>query len=172
MVSFTATIQKFNKQGEKTGWNYIDISKEIACQLKPDNKKAFRVKGYLDDFSIEGVSLLPIGGGNFIMPLNATLRKAIHKSKGAMLQVKLEVDEKPLAISPELLQCLADEPEALRYFNSLAKSHQHYYSKWIDSAKTAETKAKRIAQCVTACANKQGYGEMIRAGKQNRDVLR
>ena len=74
MVQFTATIHKFEKQGEKSGWTYIEIPADIAQQLKPGNKKSFRVKGKLDQFKIAGVSLLPMGGGSFIMAINATMR--------------------------------------------------------------------------------------------------
>ncbi len=77
MIEFKVVIEKFSKQGEKTGWTYIEVSAEIAQKLKPGNKKTFRVKGYLDDFYFEGIALLPMGGGNFIMPLNASHRKKI-----------------------------------------------------------------------------------------------
>lgn len=172
MVQFTATIQKFEKQGEKTGWTYIEIPEKTALQLKPANKKAFRVKGLLDAFAFEGLSLVPMGGGNFILALNATIRKGIGKTKGAIVKVQLEVDDKPVLPPPELLECLADEPAALQLFNSLAKSHQNYFTKWIESAKTDETKAKRIAQAVTALSRKMDFGEMIRAAKKDRNDLR
>ena len=67
MITFITTIQKFEKQGEKTGWTYIEIPEAIATQLLPDNKKSFRVKGKLDNFEINGVALLPMGLGNFIL---------------------------------------------------------------------------------------------------------
>ena len=70
MIQFTTTIHKFEKQGEKTGWTYIEIPADIAQQIKPGNKKSFRVKGKLDNYKIAGVSLLPMGGGSFIMAIN------------------------------------------------------------------------------------------------------
>ena len=82
MIKFTATILKFDKQGEKTGWTYITIPSEMAQQLYPGNKKSFRVKGKLDEHSIEGVALMPMGEGDFIMALNAGMRKGIGKTKG------------------------------------------------------------------------------------------
>lgn len=33
MITFTATILKFSKQGEKTGWSYIEIPAGIPEQL-------------------------------------------------------------------------------------------------------------------------------------------
>lgn len=37
------TLEKFGQKGEKTGWTYIHITKEMAQVLFPDNKKAFRL---------------------------------------------------------------------------------------------------------------------------------
>ena len=132
----------------------------------PTNNKAFSVKGLLDSFAFSGISLVPIGGGDFILPLNYAVRKQIKKTKGATLRVQLEVDTSEVVLSEELMQCLADEPAALAYFTKLPGSHQKYYSRWIESAKTAPTKAKRIAQTVTACARGQQYGEMMRSLKE------
>ncbi len=162
MTSFTATIHQFEQQGDKTGWTYIVIPADIAQEIHPGNKKTFRVKGKLDHFSISSVAVLPMGDGSFIMALNAGMRKGIGKRKGAMLKASLQVDNSPQEIIPELLDCLEDAPEALTYFRSLAPSHQRYFSKWVESAKTQETKAKRLAICISALARKMQYGPMIR----------
>ncbi|MBP6687980.1 MAG: YdeI/OmpD-associated family protein, partial [Lacibacter sp.] len=69
-------------------------------------------------------------------------------------------------------ECLNDEPTALQYFNSLAGGHQRYFSKWIDSAKTEPTKAKRIAMAVNALARKMGYTEMLREEIAKNKLLR
>ena len=171
MVTFSALIKKFGALGEKTGWTYIDVPEAIAIQLMPENKRAFRVKGSLDTHNFEGISLVPMGGGDFILPLNATIRKALGKTKGAICRVTMDVDTTPFVLCEELMQCLADEPAALEFFRQLAKSHQKYFNNWIESAKTDATKAKRIAQSVTACTRKQGYGEMIRSLKKDRNDL-
>ena len=161
MVSYTATILKFANQGEKTGWTYLEVPAEIAEQIKPNTKTGFRVKGKLDAYPIQGVSLLPMGKGDFIMPLNATMRKNIRKNIGAVLQVQLEEDTTQYEICSELLDCLGDEPDALEFFQKLPKSHQNYYSKWVESAKTDITKAKRIMIVVTASIKKMRFNEMM-----------
>jgi len=162
MVSFIATIKQFAQRGEKTGWYYLDIPADVADLIKPGNKRSFRVKGKLDKHQIKQVSLLPMGQGNFILPVNATMRKAIRKNKGAMLNVQLAEDKKEPAICQELLDCLADEPIALKNFEKMLPSHQRYFSNWITSAKTDPTKAKRIAKSVNALARGLNYGEMFR----------
>ena len=166
MVQFTTTILRFKEQGEKTGWSYINIPQKIAQELKPGNKKSFRVKGKLDNYAIKGVALMPMGGGEFIMPINATMRKAIGKRGGDKLNVQLTEDKKLPELSADLLECLADEPAAKEFFDSLPHSHRLYFSRWIESAKTAPTKAKRIAQAVSALAKKWGFSEMVRTNKK------
>ena len=164
MVKFTTTIQRFDKQGEKTRWTYIEISARQASQLK-NSKVSFRVRGKLDNHPISQVALLPMGEGNFIMPLKASLRKAIGKKHGDKVTVAIEAETRAFVLSPALMKCLKDEPEPLKFFKSLSGSHQKYFSKWIDDAKTAPTKAKRIAMALIAFSNRQGFPEMIRANR-------
>ncbi|MEO6612985.1 MAG: YdeI/OmpD-associated family protein [Chitinophagaceae bacterium] len=167
LVKFTATIHRFDKQGEKTGWTYIEIPADLAAQLKPGNKQGFKVKGRLDAHPIRRVSLLPMGGGKFILALNAALRKAIGKKKGAMLKAELLADNSEFVFNGDFIACLKDEPPAWIFFQSLTGSHQRYFSKWIDEAKTEPTKIKRITMAVNALAKKWGYNEMLRAQKKN-----
>jgi hypothetical protein len=165
MIAFSTRILKFQNKGEKTGWRYIEISKRQAEQLKPNNKVSFRVKGLLDQYSIEKTALLPMGEGDFILPINGTIRKAIGKKEGDMLKVRLELDERAIQLSSDFIKCLKDEPKAYDFFKSLPKSHQNYFSKWIEDAKTIQTKTKRITMAVIGLSAGQNYGEMIRANK-------
>jgi Domain of unknown function (DUF1905)/Bacteriocin-protection, YdeI or OmpD-Associated len=165
MVTFTTRLLKFEKQGDKTGWTYLVVSKQHAAQLKPGTKTSFRVKGKLNDYPIEMIALLPMGDGDFILPFNNTMRKGTGKKEGDSLKVQLVVDERTIKPSADFIQCLKDEPRAYAFFKTLAPSHQAYFSKWIDSAKTESTKTKRITMALIALGSGQGYGEMIRANK-------
>lgn len=168
MLRFTTVLKKFGKQGEKTGWTYIQVSEKQAAQLNPGVKTCFRVKGRLDYYDIEKIALLPMGDGSFIMPLNAIVRKNIKKQKGAEVEVSLELDKEPLQLNADFMDCLRDEPEALKTFQSLAKGHRNYFSKWIESAKTEPTRANRIALAVNALAKGWGFPEMLRAQKKEK----
>jgi len=167
MIEFNTIILQFAEQGEKTGWSYIDIPADLAQQLKPDNKKSFRVRGMLDGFAVKGMALMPMGEGNFIMALKAEVRKGIHKNAGAMLHVSIEEDtEYQVEVPDDLQECFDFEPESLDFFNSLPKSHRDYFIKWIDGAKTNETRAKRIVNTVNAMLRKWRYNDMMRAMKK------
>jgi hypothetical protein len=173
MITHQTILEKYGEKGEKTGWVVADIPADVAQQIKPDTKVSFRVKGSIDDFSIKLVAIIPMGGGDFIMPINAEMRRAIRKEEGAIVTLNLEEDTDELPQSEELLICLEDEPKALEVFLKMSKSHQNYYSKWIESAKTIETKTKRIAMTVNGLLMGMDYGEMMRyyrdLGKQGFD---
>ena len=162
MVVLETILHKFGKKGEKTGWTYAEIPSEIAQILKADTKVSFRVKGRIDSFEIKLVALVPMGEGVFILPINADMRRGIHKKEGAMVRLELTEDTDPLPQSDDLLDCIADDPRAQAYFEKLPLSHQNYYFKWIESAKTPETKAKRIARTVQGFAMGMDYNQMVR----------
>jgi hypothetical protein len=168
-VSFVAPILQFEKNGDKTGWTYIVVPAQIASVLNPGSRKSFRVKGLLDQHPIKSVALLPMGEGDYILALNAAMRKGVKKTKGQKLKVTISADKVPPAINREFLLCLNDDPIALKHFNMLNRSHQLYFSNWINSAKTEPTKIKRIAGSVNALANGMGYGEMIRSLKKEKE---
>jgi hypothetical protein len=170
LIRFTTKILKFAEMGEKTGWTYIHISAALAQQLLPGNKKSFRVKGRLDDHPIQKMALIPMGEGDFIMALNAAVRKAIRKQQGASLKVELELDKAAIQPPKALLDCLADEPAALAYFKGLPKSHQNYFGTWIKSAKTEGTRARRIACVVTAMVRHLTFSDMLRARSDDYDT--
>lgn len=173
MQTFTALLQRFNQKGEKTGrttlgWTYIDIPIDVAESMKPGQKTSFRVKGTLDACAINLVALVPMGDGEFIMAINADMRRCIRKEAGATVRVTLEADDSPIPLSDDLMACLADDPAALDFFNTLPKGHQNYFSNWIEQAKTVETKSKRLTQAVMGLSMGLGYGEMVRYFKKMR----
>jgi Domain of unknown function (DUF1905)/Bacteriocin-protection, YdeI or OmpD-Associated len=168
MISFSATIERFKQQGEKTGWTYIVVPDKITKKLNPGVKKSYRVKGKLDDHPIEKTALIPMGKGDFILPINAAIRKGTGKRYGHIIRLQLELDLAPILPPAELLECLQDEPDALQYFNNLPQGHRNYFTKWIETAKTEPTKTKRIALVVKTMIRKMDFGAMLREERDGR----
>ncbi|KIO78183.1 hypothetical protein TH53_05275 [Pedobacter lusitanus] len=166
MITFEAEIERFSKMGEKTGWTYVVIPMEIAAQIKKDYRKSFRVEGFLDTVPVKGLSLIPMGEGDYILALNANLRKQLKKEEGAMLRLELAEDKTFRIEMPEDLElCLLDERYCLENFLKLPKSHQNYYITWLNSAKTEPTRIKRLTQIVIAMDKQQTFSEMMRSNK-------
>jgi len=164
---FNTQIKQFDAQGEKTGWTYIEIPTDVSDALSPESRRSFYVKGRLDKWKFRSLPLMPMGGGVFILTLNAAVRRAIGKRKGAMVEVELHRDKPPVVECPELNECLADDPDAGTFFESLTPSHRNYFIKWINSAKTEATKTKRITQTVIGLGKHLDYGSTIRYFRQH-----
>jgi hypothetical protein len=166
MINFTATIEKFEVMGEKTGWSYVFVPTVVAAQIKPNQRKSFRVKGSIDAVPVQGLSLLPMGDGDFIISLKADLRKQLIKEAGAEVTLSLTYDADFKVEMPEDLEiCLAEEEDLFKQFLSMPKSHQNYYINWLNTAKSEGTRTKRIVLIMNAMAKKLNFAQMISESK-------
>lgn len=164
VVEIKGILEKFDKQGEKTGWTYIRIPSIKAKAISPINT-IYRVKGFIDDYAIKQIAILPMGEGDFIMPINGTMRKALRKSQGAPIVLKLQYDPSELEPDSDFMDCLADYPKAKAHYLSLPQSHKNYFTKWLGTVKSEVIKAERIAMAVDALSRGLGFGEMLREKK-------
>lgn len=171
MPRFNATVRRYAENGDKTGWYFLDIPADIAAEMNPESRKAFRVKGLLDAHSIAQVTLLPGGEGAYILPFNGAMRKGTGKGEGAQLSLQLEVDNSEIELPEELAAGLAFDDEARAFFEALPKSHQRYWIKWVDAVKGAATREKRGAMATAALAKGQGFSEMFQEQKALKDAL-
>lgn len=166
MINLKAEIERFETNGEKTGWSYVFIPHAIADQIKPGERRSIRVKGTIDNVEISGIGLMPMGHGDFIMALNKDLRKQLRKEAGAKVELNLSFDADFKIEMPDDLEiCLADEEVLLKQFLSMPKSHQNYFINWLNTAKTEVTRTKRLVMIVNAMSKKYDFGQMIRAAR-------
>ncbi|WP_353184531.1 YdeI/OmpD-associated family protein [Parapedobacter lycopersici] len=170
MVDFSAIILRFDQKGEKSGWSYIELPAALAQQIKPHEKRSFRVRGTIDGQLFAGMALVPMGDGDFILPINSKMRRQLKKQHGAVLQLSLEEDvDFKIEIPEDLEVCLLQEDDALMdRFMSLAKSRRNYFINYINEAKTLPTRAKRMTMTVEAMAMGLDFGAMIRLEKSRR----
>ncbi|TCZ64181.1 YdeI/OmpD-associated family protein [Flaviaesturariibacter aridisoli] len=168
-IRFTTQLERFGQLGEKTGWTYIALAADLAEELNPGCRSSYRVKGRIDKMPVKGVALVPMGEGAFILAVNAAMRKELKKERGAAVSVELSVDTDAFEVPADINECLADEPAAAAFFRALTPGHQRYFVRWVDSAKTEPTRAKRIAQMVDGLARGWSYGEMIRAARAKKE---
>ncbi|WP_316831607.1 YdeI/OmpD-associated family protein [Pedobacter aquatilis] len=169
MIHFKVEIERFEKMGDKTGWSYIFIPNAIADKIKPGCKVSFRVKGKIDEVVISGMATTPMGDGDFIIALRSELRKKLRKEAGANVAVYLEEDKDFKIEMPEDLEiCLSEEEHLINHFLKQSKSHQNYFIKWINEAKTEATRTKRLVMTVRAMDKQQDYGTMIRESRKDK----
>lgn len=163
MITIKAEIERFSDMGEKTGWSYVFIPHAVANEIKPDYKKSFRVKGRIDHIEIAGMATVPMGEGDFIIALKASLRKQLRKEKGAVVDLQLEEDKDfKIEIPEDLELCLSDEQHLFDGFMALPMSHRNWYINWLNSAKTELTRTKRLVKIVSAMDRGLTFSEMMR----------
>ncbi len=91
-------------------------------------------------------SLMPRGDGAHYLVVNKTLRDQIGAAQGDPVRVTMAPDSAPRAVAlpADFKQALRRERAAATTFARFSYSHQKEYVDWIESAKKAETRARRI----------------------------
>ena len=91
-------------------------------------------------------------GGRAMLPVSAEHRAAAGVAAGDEVDVELVLDTAPRTVElpDELVAALADHAEARAFLDGLTASQQRTFADGITSAKTPETRAKRVAAAVTA----------------------
>ncbi len=169
LTKFSAEIFKYGKKGEKTGWTYISLNKELANQLKPNNKKSFRVKGKFDAIAVKGLAVLPVGAGEFIISLNEIIRTKLRKKVGDVIACQLEEDiDYKVDIPADLHEILREEKIMIDNFMKLLPSHRAYFINWINAAKTEITRTKRLSMTANAMYHGLTYPEMIKLEREEK----
>jgi hypothetical protein len=89
---------------------------------------------------------IAVMGGVFMVGVSAEHRAHAHVAGGDEVEVDIELDTEPRALTlpPELSQALEREPEARRTFDGLSYSRQQALVLPIHQAKTPETRQRRI----------------------------
>lgn len=148
LVNKKYLLEKYPGKG---GWTYARIPEILQDKNTPFGW--VKVMGSIDGYEIKNYHLMPMGNGQLFLPVKAAIRKKIGKETGDWVQVVLYPDNEPFEVPAELLQCLEDEPIALKYFNTLSDSEKKYYTEWIYSAKKEDTKISRLATAIGRLAN-------------------
>jgi hypothetical protein len=170
MYSFEACLEQFDQHGDKTNWTYVTIPQEVAGQMHPEDRKTFRIKGFIDAVPVTQVAVQPIKNGGYLLALNSTLRRKLRKTVGQTVTLRLQKDVAVPELPEAFLAALQSDGDALARWEQLPPSHQRYFSNHVASAKTPETQLNRIVQSVIALALQQSFGEMIRAQKAIRNT--
>lgn len=143
-------LQKFPGKG---GWTYAEIP-----QVKQDKHSPFgwvTVSGSIDGLPVKNFRLMPMGNGKLFFPLKASLRKILNKKEGDRVRIILYAGETEVKIPADLKSCLEDEPEVYAKFQQLSNGNQQAFINWIDAAKKAETKTKRILEAMKMISKDQ-----------------
>ncbi|HNW89551.1 MAG TPA: YdeI/OmpD-associated family protein [Bacteroidales bacterium] len=155
MYQFEAQLKKgINSQG----WTYVDIPSSVSNKLK--KKGRIKVCGTIGQENFR-TSILPKGDGTHYLFVSQPLLKKIGKMAGDDVQVKFEEDTKPrtVDVSEDMMDAISLSPKALATFIKFSYSHKKELTEWINDAKKAETRERRIVKLVLMLENYRKPGK-------------
>jgi hypothetical protein len=166
MYTFKAELRKYNAKGEKTGWTFVHMPTAIIEKLRLKDRRGFRIKGKMNGVEFDRLSTYPSGEGEFIIAVNGQMRKKLRASEGQQVIIQFEMDYRKPEESGELLACLREDKLAFNAFNKMLLSRRNYFHRYINTAKTASTKTKRIVQVLEAVRRGWDFGQMVREARR------
>jgi hypothetical protein len=136
-MEFHSTIQLDGKTA--TG---VRVPDEVLSALGGGNRPRVRVTigGYSYQTSIARM------GGEFKFPVSAAVREESGLAAGDEVVVQIELDDAPreVTLPAELADALEGDPAARQAFERLSYSNRKRHALAVESAKTAETRQRRI----------------------------
>ena len=142
-MKFRATIELAGKTA--TG---IEVPAAVVTKLGSSKKPAVRVtiKGYTYRSTVASM------GRRFMPPISAEVREAASVAAKDKVDVDVELDTAPreVTVPPDFSRALTRDPAAKRLFEGLSFSNKQRIVIAIESAKTPETRERRIAKAVSS----------------------
>lgn len=126
---------------------------EITLPFDPDAEWGAKDRHYVDG-SIGGYRMrgvLAASAGEHVLRLGPAWCRDPRVGPGAHVEVVLRPEGPQLdAMAEDVAAALTAEPEARRFFESLAPFYRHGFVRWVEEAKRPQTRAQRIAATVAA----------------------
>lgn len=121
-----------------------NISKSLRS-VAAVNHQHIPVLGTVEGLPLKS-TLSPRGGGAYRLHIHSNIWRKLRIDAGAIVEVMLQVDFEPRdpALPPDFAAGLAGEPRALATFNSLTPALRRQIIRYVDQAKHASTREKRI----------------------------
>lgn len=140
-MRFRAELESSGKTA--TGFEVPEsVVEELGGGKHP--KVAVAVSGYEFRTSIARM------GGRYLLGVSAERRTAAGISAGDVLDVDVVLDTAPreTEVPDDLAAALAQEPGAAAFWDTLSYSKKQWHVLQVTGAKTAETRARRVAKSV------------------------
>jgi hypothetical protein len=125
-----------------------DVSKalrSVAGEVAGEDALHIPVHGWIEGLPMKS-TLVPRGGGCYRLHVHSRIWRKLRIDAGATVEVTLLLDTEPreVVLPQDFAAGLAGEPRALSTFNTLTTALRRQIVQYVDSAKHARTREKRI----------------------------
>jgi len=126
----------------------VDVPRAVSKSLREiagENSKHIPVLGQVEGLPLKS-TLSPRGGGSYRLHIHSNIWRKLRVDAGDTVEVMLQIDQEPRdpVLPHDLAGGLADEQPALAIFNSLTPALRRQMARYVDMAKRANTREKRI----------------------------
>ena len=142
--------QAFQAKVRKQGPNpYVDVPERVslafACHARGGR---ISVEGRLNDASVRA-TLVPVGNGRHRLYVNGGMRAAAGVDAGDTVSLELRSTRRDeVALPEDLASALTGVDGARAAFEALSPSHRRELVRYIDDARTASTREKRVRRTI------------------------
>jgi hypothetical protein len=140
-MKFRATLELAGKTA--TGFQVPD---EVVAGLGAGRRPPVRVtiNGHTYPSTVASM------GGRYMVGVSAENRRGAGVAAGDEVDIDLELDTAPrdVTVPPDLAQELDGDAAAKRFFDGLSYSQRRWFVLWIEGAKKAETRQRRVTEAV------------------------
>ena len=147
----TETVQTFRTVLEPTGGNNVAIVVPDDVVTSFGRGRRVPVSVTVDGGHTFAGSIASMGG-RFLVSFNAATRAATGRGAGDEIEVRLELDDSPRTVElpDDLREALRGDASAAAAWEALTPSRQKAYALSVSSAKTEETRRRRVAKVLDA----------------------
>src|ERR1700761_2245072 len=133
---------KLTPRGPGGAWTFMILP--FNCAAAFGSRARIPVAGTINGFPFRN-SLMPEGDGTHAMMVGKDMQKGANAAPGDTVSVVMRVDreERPLAIPPELQAVLDRSKKTAESFAKLSPSHRKEFADWVAGAKKEETRKDR-----------------------------
>jgi len=127
----------------------VTVPVDVCARLGPGRERALPVVATVAGQTTR-TSLLPAAGGGYRLFLNGAMRKASGADAGDPVGVTLRLDRtsREMPVPDDFAAALARAAEAHAYFLAKSTALRREVLRYIEQAKAAETRARRIRNCI------------------------
>ena len=157
-MNATGRLQQFKAAIQKTGVNFfVEVPARVSSSMRSfTHSGRIRVAGQLNQTPMQG-TLIPVAGGRHRLFVNGGTRSAAKVGLGDVVSIELRPTKPNEVVAPEDLTAgLHRVPGALDAFNAQPVSRRRELIRYVDGARTPQSRERRIAKTADHILGKEG----------------
>ncbi|MBV8263566.1 MAG: DUF1905 domain-containing protein [Candidatus Eremiobacteraeota bacterium] len=140
---FEAQLVRHPKRADQGGWGLVNVPKSIGKQLRGMTTIEGTINGHPFRAALE-----PNSSGSHSLRVNQAMRRGASADPGDKVQFAILGPEPEPKLPADLRVALSTAREAKTLWGDLTRLGRLDWMRWINSAKTPETRARRVRRTV------------------------